>query len=130
MKIFSIFVLILILSFRSAVAAVDPQSYPTEFEFDVYEYYAETSDMLVALGERDAKEKTARMAVEKFEINIKDLENIDIKFSALESELLKRDSEYEKGKLTTFRWKKVKKLIDEIGWENIIKGDGNDRGTQ
>ncbi len=121
MKIFSIFALMLILSLRPAAAEVDPQSYPTEFEFDVYEYYAGTSDTLVALGERDAKDKTARMAAEKFEIDVKDIENIDIKFSALESELFKKGSGYEKGRLITFRWNKVKKLIDEIGWENIKK---------
>lgn len=108
-------------------AEVDPQSYPTKFEFDVYEYYVGTSDTLAALGERDAKDKTATMTAEKYEIKIKDIENIDIKFSALEAELLKRDSGYEKGRLITFRWKKVKELIDEIGWEKIIKGVKNNR---
>jgi hypothetical protein len=120
-KIFVILFLV-ISSLRFAFAELDPRAYPTESEFDVYEYYTGTLDAVITLGERDAEEKVTKMTAEKFDISIKDIENIEIKFSALESELLKRDSEYKKGELIIYRWKKVKKLIDEIGWEEILKG--------
>jgi hypothetical protein len=111
-------------TFSFVFAEVDLRVYPTEFEFEVYEYYAGTLDVVVNLGERNAQDKVARMTAEKFDISANDLDNIQNKFSALESELLKKDPGYEKGGLITYRWKKVKKLIDEIGWEEILRGVG------
>ncbi len=112
---------LVILFFQLIFAEVDPRAYPTTSEFDIYEYYAGTLDTVTTLGERDAEEKVSRMTTEKFDISAKDLENIKIKFYALESQLVKRDPEYKKGKLITYRWKKIKNLIDEIGWEEIVK---------
>lgn len=111
-------------SFHFVFAEIARRSYPTEFEFEVYEYYAGTLDVLVNLDERNAEEQVVRMTAEKFDLSVNDLENIEIKFSALESELLERDPGYEKGRLITYRWKKVKKLIDEIDWDEIARGLG------
>ena len=112
------------LTFSLAFAEIDPHAYPSEFEFDVYEYYTATLDVLVNLGERNAQEQVIIMATEKFKISTKDLEAIQDKFSALESALLERDPGYEKGKLITYRWKKIKELIDEIGWQEILQAVG------
>ena len=123
MKLFSIFLLILILSFGVAAAEVDPYAYPAECEFDAYEYYSGTVDTLMNFGDTNVENKVTKLTAERFNITTEGVGNIHKKFCALESELLKRDPEYKKGELITYRWKKVKKLIDEIGWKEVVGGD-------
>jgi len=122
MRLFSIFLLILILSFGVAAAEVDPYAYPTDSEFDAYEYYSGTVDTLMNFGDTNVENKVTKLTAEKFNLTTEDVGNIRKKFSALESELLQKKPEYKKGELMKYRWKKVKKLIDEISWEEIIKG--------